>query len=100
MNVWGNFQICISVPLKFAPVFSKELLDIQATVERRITLKRVHDMIITYKSYFRFKATFDVFKLSVHDEIKLSKLYYSSDSYIFDILNLILVFLLKCIQNA
>ena len=53
------------------------------------------------QSYFRFQAAFHVFKLSVHDEIKLSKLYHSlDDSYRFDILNLILVYLVKCIQNA
>ena len=30
------------------PVSSKEFLEIQATIECRITLKRVRDMIITY----------------------------------------------------
>ena len=30
------------------PVLSKEFLDIQATIECKVTLKHVHDMIITY----------------------------------------------------
>ena len=45
--------------------------------------------------YFVFEAALHVFKLSVHDEIKLSKLFYSPDSYTFDILSLILVCLFK-----
>ena len=42
--------------------------------------------------YFRFWTALHVFKLSVHDEIK--KLYYSSNSYVFDILNILLGLLL------
>ena len=42
--------------------------------------------------YFRFWAALPVFELSVHDEIK--KLYYSSNSYVFDILNILLGLLL------
>ena len=34
------------------PVSSKEFLDIQATIERRFTLKHVHDMKITYSSFY------------------------------------------------
>ena len=32
-------------------VLSKEFFDIQATIERGFTLKRVHDMIRTYNQY-------------------------------------------------
>ena len=35
------------------PVSSKEFLDIQAILERRFTLKRVHDMIKTYSQMRR-----------------------------------------------
>ena len=34
--------------LDFAPASSKEFLDIQATIERGFTLKRVRDMTRTY----------------------------------------------------
>ena len=34
------------------PVSSKEFLDIQATIERRFTLKHVHDMKIIYSSFY------------------------------------------------
>ena len=44
--------------LNFAPVSSKESLDIQATVKCRFTQKRVHDMIITYNHIFVFKLLF------------------------------------------
>ena len=36
-----------------SPALSKELLDIQATIECRFTLKRVRDMIITYSQIHR-----------------------------------------------
>ena len=32
------------------PVSSKEFLNIQSTIERRFTLKRVRDMIVTYNN--------------------------------------------------
>ena len=37
----------------FAPVLRKEFLDIQATIERRFTLKRIRDMIRTYSQLHR-----------------------------------------------
>ena len=37
----------------FAPVSSKEFLDIQATIECRFTLERVRDMIRTYSQMHR-----------------------------------------------
>ena len=37
----------------FAPVFSKELLDIQATIECGFILKRVRDMTRTYSQMHR-----------------------------------------------
>ena len=49
--LWVQFPL---LPLKtsdIAPVSSEEYLDIQANVESRFTLKRVHDMIITYSQY-------------------------------------------------
>ena len=41
-----------SSPSDFAPASSKEFLDIQATIERGFTLKRVRDMTRTYSQLF------------------------------------------------
>ena len=78
--------------LKLCACFQQSL-DIQATLDCRFTQKRVRDMIITYNHIFVFKMLFTFLNYQCDDEIKLSKLYHSSDSYRFDILNLILVFL-------
>ena len=92
LNHLAKFWISL-LSLKLAPVSSKESLDIQATFDYRFTQKRVRDMIITYNHIFVFKMLFTFLNYQCDDEIKLSKLYHSSDSYRFDILNLILVFL-------
>ena len=73
--------------LNFAFFSRKESLDIQSNIECRCIRKRGRDMVITYNRIFVFKLLFYVFKLPAHDKIKLSKLYYSSDSYRFDVLN-------------
>ena len=39
-------------PLDIGPVSGKKLLDIEATVEYRLTLKWVRDMIITYSQIY------------------------------------------------
>ena len=46
---------------------SKEILDIQTTIECRLTLKRVRDMIITYSHFgvFIIWADFIPFSVSV-----------------------------------
>ena len=52
----------------FAPVLSKEFLDIQATIERRFTLKQVRGMIRTHNQDYYESLTFfpaDVVELSV-----------------------------------
>ena len=54
----GTKWLWVWVPLQslktldFAPVSSKEFLDIQATIECRFTLKCVRDMIRTYGNIF------------------------------------------------
>ena len=56
--VLGSSPVAVTETLDFAPVSSKEFLDIQATVESGFTLKRVRDMIRTYShgvNYFFFK---------------------------------------------
>ena len=78
--------------LKLCTCFQKSL-DIQATVDCRFTPKRVRDMIITCNHIFVFKMLSTFLNYQCDDKIKLSKLYHSSDSYRFDILYLILVFL-------
>ena len=48
--------LCVRIPflsLKLVPVLSKEFLDIEATTECKFTLKRVRDMIITYRQIYR-----------------------------------------------
>ena len=43
--------VAVTSPSDFAPGSSKEFLDIQATIEREFTLKRVRDMTRTYSQY-------------------------------------------------
>ena len=47
--VVGSNPVAVTSPSDFAPASSKEFLDIQATIECRFTLKRVRDMIKTYR---------------------------------------------------
>ena len=44
----GSNPVAVTQTSDIAPVSSKEFLDIQATIECKFTLKRVHNMIITY----------------------------------------------------
>ena len=44
----GSNPVSVTETSDIAPVSTEEFLDIQATTECRFTLKRVHDMIITY----------------------------------------------------
>ena len=46
--VVSSNPVAVTYTLDIAPVSSKELLDIQATIECRFTLKRVLGIIITY----------------------------------------------------
>ena len=46
--VLGSNPVAATWTSDIAPVWSKEFLDNQATIERRFTLKRVRDMIRTY----------------------------------------------------
>ena len=46
--VVGSSPVAVTETSDFAAVSSKELLDIQATIECGFTLKRVRDMIRTY----------------------------------------------------
>ena len=46
--VVGSSPVAVTYTSDFAPASSKEFLDIQATIERGFTLKRVHDMIRAY----------------------------------------------------
>ena len=46
--VVGSNPVAVTSPSDFAPASSKEFLDIQATIECGLTLKRVRDMIKTY----------------------------------------------------
>ena len=46
--VVGSSPVAVTEISDFAPVLSKEFLDIQATIECEFTLKRVRDMIRTY----------------------------------------------------
>ena len=46
--VLGSSPVAVTSPSDFAPASSKEFLDIQATIERGFTLKRVRDMTRTY----------------------------------------------------
>ena len=50
----GSSPVAVPWTLDFAPVSSKEFLDIQATVESGFTLKRVCDMTRTYSIIIYF----------------------------------------------
>ena len=83
----SELRLDLLFQLDIGSVLGKEFLDIGATVECRFTQKCARDMVITYSQIYwglsiSFEATLHVFKLSVSDKIKLSKLYYPSDSYI------------------
>ena len=52
--VLGSSPVAVTSLLDFAPASSKEFLDIQATIERGFTLKRVRDMIRTYNHLWCF----------------------------------------------
>ena len=45
--VVGSRPFAVTKTSDFAPALSKELLDIQATIDSGFTLKRIHDTIIT-----------------------------------------------------
>ena len=49
--VVGLIPVAVTWTSDFAPGSSKEFLDIQATIEREFTLKRVRDMTRTYSQY-------------------------------------------------
>ena len=51
--VVGSSPVAVTETSDFAAVSSKELLDIQATIECGFTLKRVRDMIRTYSHMHR-----------------------------------------------
>ena len=44
----GSSPVAVTHTLDIAPVSSKELLDIQATIKYGLTLRRVRDIIRTY----------------------------------------------------
>ena len=50
MATTGFEPVAVTYTSDIAPVSSKEFLDIQAIIESRFTLKRVRDMIITYRN--------------------------------------------------
>ena len=52
--VVGSNPVAVTSPSDFAPASSKEFLDIQATIECGFTLKRVRDMIKTYRLLLKF----------------------------------------------
>ena len=49
--VLGSSPAAVTSTSDLAPASSKEFPDIQATIERGFTLKRVHDMTRTYSQY-------------------------------------------------
>ena len=49
----GSTPVVVTWTLGFAPVLSKEFLNIQATIDCGFTLKRVHDMTRTYSQMRR-----------------------------------------------
>ena len=69
--VLGSSPVAVTSPSDFAPVSSKEFLDIQATIECGFTLKRVRDMTRTYN----YKNLFEKIKKSSkkHYQNKLEK---------------------------
>ena len=62
--VLGSSPVAVTSPSDFAPVSSKEFLDIQATIECGFTLKRVRDMTRTYSQYILFIGC--LYYLSLH----------------------------------
>ena len=52
--VVGSIPVDVTETSDVVSVSSKEFLNIQATIERRFTLKRVRDIIITY-NYKNFR---------------------------------------------
>ena len=51
--VLGSSPVAVTQALDFAPACSKELLDIQATIECGFALKRVRDMARTHSQMHR-----------------------------------------------
>ena len=51
--VLGSSPVAVTSPSDFAPVSSKEFLDIQTTIECGFTLKRVRDMTRVYSQMHR-----------------------------------------------
>ena len=47
----GSNPVAVSETSDIAPVSSNEVLNIQATIEWRFTLKHIRDMIITYSQF-------------------------------------------------
>ena len=56
--------VAVTYASDIAPVWSKEFLDIQATVKCGFTLKRVSDIILTYSIYIVLRISFG---LAVND---------------------------------
>ena len=48
--VVGSNPVDLTLTSDVVPVSNKEFLNIQATIERRFTLKSVRDMIVTYNN--------------------------------------------------
>ena len=51
--VVGSSPVAVTKTSDFAPASSKEILDIQGTIESGFTLKHVRDMTITYSQIYR-----------------------------------------------
>ena len=54
--VVGSNPVTVSKTSDIAPISSKELFDIEATIEYRLNLKRVRDMITKYSQMHRINA--------------------------------------------
>ena len=54
----GSNPVAVTYPSDIAPVWSKEFLDIQATVKCGFTLKSVSDMVLTYSIYIVLRISF------------------------------------------
>ena len=61
--VVGSGPVSVTSTSDFAPVSSKEFLEIQATIECGFTLKRVRDMIRTYRPFSKFVSKRHLIKL-------------------------------------
>ena len=70
--VVGSNPVAVTETSDFAPVSSKEFLDIQATIECGFTLKRVRDIIKTYslKIVFKIKTGYKL-ELLTNERMKL-----------------------------